>query len=86
MRPVAEGSEAQVTAGVQRGDGPAQLALPGVDMRVDEAGDRDGPGGVDDDRLAGLTGEVLADLGDLAVADQDVTCRVVPYRGNPGSR
>jgi len=41
-------------------------------VRVDEAGHSDGPGGVDDDRLAGLAGEVLADLRDLAVADQDV--------------
>jgi hypothetical protein len=51
-----------------------------VDVRVDEAGHRDGPGGVDDDRVAGLAGEVLADLGDLAVADQDVTRRVVAHR------
>jgi hypothetical protein len=81
VRPVAEGGEAQVAAEIQRRGGPAQLALPGVDVRVDEAGHRDGPGGVDDDRLPGLAGEVLADLGDLAVADQDVTCRVVTHRG-----
>jgi hypothetical protein len=52
-----------------------------VDVRVDKARYRDGPGGVDDYRLARLTGEVLADVGDLAVANQDVTCGVVTNGG-----
>jgi hypothetical protein len=48
-------------------------------MRVNETGHRDGPGGADDHCFIGLAGEVLADLGDLAVADQDVTCSVVAH-------
>ena len=37
---------------------------------------------VDDHCSVGLAGKVLADLGDLAVADQDVPCRVVRTAGS----
>jgi hypothetical protein len=46
----------------------ARLAQVGV--QVDQAGERDQPGGVDD--LGARRREVLADRGDPAVLDQDV--------------
>ena len=53
----------------------AQLAVPGVAVRVDEAGDDDAAARVDDFRVAGL--DMPGDAGNGAVAYQDVALRQV---------
>ncbi len=60
---------------VDVGDDPAQLALPGVAVGVDEAGGQDRAGGVDDDRVRRLSAgpQVGADGGDGATDHQQVT-------------
>ena len=72
-RAEAERGESEVGREVGGRGEPAQLSLPGVDVGVDEAGDRDRPPAVDHlDARRGRVEQPGADGDDDAVADDDV--------------
>jgi hypothetical protein len=55
---------------VDVGHDPAQLRLPGVPVRIDEAGREDGAGGIDDHSVAGV--EAGGDGSDRVTLDEQI--------------
>ena len=65
----------EIAGDIDVGHHAAKLALPHVAMGIDEAGDDDGVGGVDDDhRVIQAATQIWPDLGDGVTLDEDI-CR-----------